>query len=45
LISEDKGFSLLKRRIFLDRGLDCEQYKENYLKRRIAVRLRATSTT
>lgn len=42
LLSEDQGLSLLKRRIFLDRGLDCEQYKENYLKRRFAVRLRAT---
>jgi chemotaxis protein methyltransferase CheR len=42
LISDERAFSLLKRRIFLDRGLDCEQYKENYLKRRIAVRLRAT---
>jgi len=42
LIDEDQAFTLLKRRIHLDRGLDCEQYKENYLKRRIAVRLRAT---
>ncbi len=42
MFTEDQSFSLLKRRIFLDRGLDCEQYKENYLKRRIAVRLRAT---
>lgn len=44
MLSEDQAFALLKRRIFLDRGLDCEQYKENYLKRRIAVRLRATNT-
>jgi chemotaxis protein methyltransferase CheR len=42
LISEEQSFVLLKRRIFLDRGFDCEQYKVNYLKRRIAVRLRAT---
>jgi chemotaxis protein methyltransferase CheR len=42
LFNDDQAFALLKRRIFLDRGLDCEQYKENYLKRRIAVRLRAT---
>jgi len=42
LFSEDQAFALLKRRIFLDRGLDCEQYKENYLKRRMAVRLRVT---
>jgi chemotaxis protein methyltransferase CheR len=40
LLDEDQAFSLLKRRLFVDRGLDCEQYKENYLKRRIAVRLR-----
>lgn len=42
MLTEDQAFVLLKRRIFQDRGLDCEQYKENYLKRRIAVRLRAT---
>lgn len=42
MFTEDQAFSLLKRRIYIDRGLDCEQYKENYLKRRIAVRLRAT---
>ena len=42
MFSEDQAFGLLKRRIFLDRGLDCEQYKESCLKRRIAVRLRAT---
>ena len=42
MFSEDQAFALLKRRIFLDRGLDCEQYKENYLKRRMAVRLRVT---
>mgnify|MGYP001131180088 CR=1 FL=1 len=44
MFSDDQAFGLLKRRIFLDRGLDCEQYKENYLKRRIAVRLRATGS-
>lgn len=42
MLSEDQTFSLLKRRVRVDRGLDCEQYKENYLKRRVAVRLRAT---
>jgi chemotaxis protein methyltransferase CheR len=41
LLNEDQAFALLKRRLFIDRGLDCEQYKEKYLKRRIAVRLRA----
>lgn len=45
MISDDRAFLMLKRRIFADRGLDCEQYKENYLKRRIAVRLRATGAT
>lgn len=44
MISDERAFALLKRRIFLDRGLDCEQYKVNYLKRRIAVRLRATDS-
>lgn len=44
MISDDRAFALLKRRIFVDRGLDCEQYKENYLKRRIAVRMRATGS-
>lgn len=39
---DDQGFRTLKRRILLDRGLDCEQYKAAYLKRRIGVRLRAT---
>ena len=42
MLTDDQSFSLLKRRILQDRGLDCEQYKENYLKRRIAVRVRAT---
>lgn len=42
MISDDRAFVLLKRRVYADRGMDCEQYKENYLKRRIAVRLRAT---
>lgn len=45
MLNEDQAFALLKRRIFHDRGLDTEQYKENYLKRRVAVRLRATGAT
>jgi chemotaxis protein methyltransferase CheR len=32
---------LLKRRIVAETGLDCSQFKEKYLKRRIAVRMRA----
>ncbi len=42
MLSDDQAFTLLKRRVRIDRGLDCGQYKENYLKRRVAVRLRAT---
>ena len=45
LISEDRAFTLLKRRILIDRGFDCEQYKENYLKRRLAVRMRVTGAS
>ena len=44
MLSDDQAFTLLKRRVRIDRGLDCGQYKENYLKRRVAVRLRATGT-
>jgi len=45
LLSENQAFSLLKRRILLERGFDCEQYKENYLKRRIGIRVRATGAS
>lgn len=41
--SADNGLSMLKRRIFRDRGFDCSQYKENFLKRRIGVRMRANN--
>lgn len=44
MLTEDQAFSLLKRRILIDRGLDCQQYKENYLKRRLGVRMRATDS-
>ncbi len=37
-------FQLLLKHIFDHRGLDCRQYKPSYLKRRIGVRMRATST-
>jgi len=40
-MDEEKAFDLLKEKIFNERGLDVNQYKENYLKRRIAVRMRA----
>jgi len=36
-----KEFSRLKEKIHKERGLDVNQYKENYLKRRLAVRMRA----
>ncbi len=38
--NEERDFFLLKRRIFNDTSLDCHQYKDNYLKRRIGVRMR-----
>jgi chemotaxis protein methyltransferase CheR len=37
--ANDKDFPILKRKIFSDTSLDCNQYKDNYLKRRIAVRM------
>lgn len=38
---DDINFMLLKRKIFKDTSLDCHQFKDNYLKRRIGVRMRA----
>ncbi|MDD5747533.1 MAG: protein-glutamate O-methyltransferase CheR [Actinomycetota bacterium] len=43
-MDEKEALALLKRRILIDRGFDVRQYKENYLKRRVAVRMRATGT-
>jgi chemotaxis protein methyltransferase CheR len=43
-IEEDKEFLLLKRKIFKDTSLDIHQYKNNYLRRRIDVRMRANNT-
>jgi chemotaxis protein methyltransferase CheR len=40
---EERNFYLLKSRIFNDTSIDCHQYKENYLKRRIRVRMYANS--
>lgn len=45
MFTEEQAFSLLKRKILIDRGLDCEQYKESYLKRRLAIRLRVTDSS
>lgn len=39
-----QDFNLLLKFIFEHRGLDCKQYKTNYLKRRISVRMRARDT-
>lgn len=41
-MNEENSFALLKREIRRDRGLDCDRYKDGFLKRRVAVRLRAT---
>jgi chemotaxis protein methyltransferase CheR len=38
---DDANFPLLKKKIFNDTSLDCHQYKDSYLKRRIAVRMNA----
>ncbi|MFH1783341.1 MAG: CheR family methyltransferase [bacterium] len=41
IYGEDQAFRILLEKIFSDRGLDCRQYQEKCLKRRIAVRMRA----
>ncbi|MDQ1276113.1 MAG: chemotaxis protein methyltransferase CheR [Euryarchaeota archaeon] len=41
---EDIGFELLKRAVTGSTGFNCEQYKEAHFKRRINVRVRATSS-
>jgi len=40
--SDDQEFLVLQKRIFMERGLDLNQYREKCLKRRINMRLRAT---
>lgn len=40
-VDGERDFTLLKRKIFHDTSLDCHQFKDNYLKRRIGVRMRA----
>jgi chemotaxis protein methyltransferase CheR len=37
----EPDFEYLVRKIFKDRGFDCRQYRESYLKRRFGVRMRA----
>jgi chemotaxis protein methyltransferase CheR len=39
--SAQAEFEALREKIYRDTGLDCSRYKENYLKRRIAARMRA----
>jgi chemotaxis protein methyltransferase CheR len=41
---EDAGFELLKRAITESTGFNCEQYKEAHFRRRVNVRVRATSS-
>lgn len=43
-LEEEIGFELLKREITESTGFNCEQYKEAHFKRRINVRVRATSS-
>lgn len=40
IIEEIKHFDILIKKIFKERGIDCTQYKDSYLKRRILIRLR-----
>ena len=42
-IYEDEEFMMLKQKIFKDISLDLNQYKNNYLKRRIDVRMRTNA--
>lgn len=42
--SAQAEFEALRDKIFRDTGLDCSRYKENYLKRRIAARMRAVGS-
>ncbi len=42
-MNEQEAYNSIKERIYKGRGLDVSQYKENYLKRRIAVRMRAVN--
>jgi chemotaxis protein methyltransferase CheR len=41
LFGEEQALKILLEKIFADRGLDCRQYQEKCLKRRIAVRMRS----
>jgi len=39
----NQDFNVLKRQILKDKGFDCNQYRDNYVKRRLAIRLRANN--
>ena len=43
--TKDDGFSLLKRFIEQTLRIQCSNYKEDYIKRRLLSRMRSTSTT
>jgi chemotaxis protein methyltransferase CheR len=40
---QDRDFKVLKRQILKDKGFDCNQYRNNYIKRRLAIRMRANN--
>jgi chemotaxis protein methyltransferase CheR len=40
-LNEEQAFQLIQRKIYQETGLKIDQYKTNYLQRRIAVRMRA----
>jgi len=40
-VSEERAFNALLAHIRRERGLDCSQYKDSFLRRRLAVRMRA----
>ncbi len=41
ILNDEFGFKLLKKKILDRTGVDCSKYKDNYLKRRIALRMKA----
>ena len=40
---QERDFNVLKRQILKDKGFDCNQYRDNYVQRRLAIRLRANN--
>ena len=41
--NQDRDFEVLKCQILKDQGFDCNQYRDTYVKRRLAIRLRANN--